>query len=103
VLGTLTLRVDAAAVLIAALALNVLRACGRARLVRRLWGASGAAENARYLRLDPLVVPLAAILNAFYGWSALFRSRTTWAGITYALDGPQKVRVVAREDQGTRT
>jgi Glycosyl transferase family 21 len=102
-LGTLTLRLDAAAVLVAALILNVLRARGRARLVRRLWGASGAAENAQYLRLDPLVSPLAAILNAFYGWSALFTTRTTWAGITYELAGPQQVRVLAREGQGTHT
>jgi len=102
VLGTLTLRRDAVAVLTAAFVLNVLRAFGRARLVRRLWGAEGMAENARYLRLDPLISPLAALLNAVCGWSAAFMRHTTWAGITYEIDGPQQVRVVARAPQVTQ-
>jgi hypothetical protein len=33
------------------------------------------------------------------GWSALFMRRTTWAGITYELHGPQDVRIVARKQQ----
>jgi hypothetical protein len=95
--GTLALQRDAMLVLILALALNVLRACGRARLVKRLWGAPGVAENANYLRLDPLVSPLAVFLNAACGWSALLMRRTTWAGITYEITGPQEVEVLARK------
>jgi len=97
VLGTLALRRDAAVVLALALALGVVRSFGRARLVRRLWGRSGRAENARYLRIDALVSPLATVLNAIYGWSALTLTRTTWAGITYEIMGPQEVLVVRRE------
>src|SRR5262249_43236210 len=101
VLGTIALRLDMGLALAAALLLNVLRAFGRARLVKRLWGASGIAENARYLQLDPLLTPLAAVLNALYGWSALLMRRTTWAGITYEIDGPQQVRVIARKGDAT--
>jgi len=97
VLGTLTLHLHATAALALALGLGVIRTLGRARLVRRLWGKSGSAENARYLRIDPLVSPLAVILSAVYGWSTVFMTRTTWAGITYEIRGPQKVRVLARE------
>jgi cellulose synthase/poly-beta-1,6-N-acetylglucosamine synthase-like glycosyltransferase len=96
VVGTLALRLDAAVVLVLALVLNWLRAQGRTLLVRRLWGEAGIAENAQYLRLDPLVSPIATILNAIYGWSALRMKRTTWAGITYEIDGPQQVRVLRR-------
>jgi hypothetical protein len=97
VVGTLALRLDAAVVLVLALLLNWLRAQGRARLVRRLWGEAGLAENAPYLRLDPLVSPIATILNAIYGWSALRMRRTTWAGTTYEINGPQDVQVLKRE------
>jgi len=97
VLGTLALHRDAAIVLALALALGVVRSFGRARLVSRLWGQSGRAENARYLRIDFLVSPLATVLNAIYGWSALTLTRTTWAGITYEVMGPQEVLVVRRE------
>jgi cellulose synthase/poly-beta-1,6-N-acetylglucosamine synthase-like glycosyltransferase len=97
VVGTLALRLDAAVVLVLALLLNWLRAQSRARLVRRLWGEAGLAENAQYLRLDPLVAPVATILNAIYGWSALRLKRTTWAGIAYEISGPQEVRVLRRE------
>jgi ceramide glucosyltransferase len=97
VLGTLMLRLDAAVVLALALLLNWLRAQGRALLVRRLWGETGVAENAQYLRLDPLVSPIATILNAIYGWSALPMKRTTWAGTTYEISGPQDVQVLKRD------
>jgi ceramide glucosyltransferase len=96
VLGTLALQRSAAVVLVAALVLNVLRSLGRARLVDRLWGQAGLAENRQYLRLDPLLSPLATILNAFYGWSAVRMTRTTWAGITYEISGPREVQVVER-------
>jgi hypothetical protein len=96
-IGTLTLRFDAAVVLVLALLLNWLRAQGRALLVRRLWGEAGLAENAPYLRLDPLVSPIATVLNAIYGWSALRMTRTTWAGTTYEINGPQDVQVLKRE------
>ncbi len=97
VLGTVALRLDAGVVLGLALLLNWLRAQGRRGLVRRLWGESGLTENAQYLRLDPLVSPIATILNAVYGWSALRMKRTTWAGITYEIDGPQQVQALKRE------
>lgn len=97
VLGTLTLQLDAAAILVMALALGVVRTFGRARLVKLLWGKSGSAENARYLRIDFLVSPLATVMNAIYGWSALTLTRTTWAGITYEILGPQEVLVVRRD------
>ena len=96
-LGALALRLDALAILAAALALLVVRAAGRARLVRRLWGKAGLAENMGYLRLDPLVSPLATVMSAAYGWSALWMTRTTWAGITYDIRGPQEVRVLKRD------
>jgi ceramide glucosyltransferase len=96
VLGTLALQRGAAAVLAAALILNVLRSLGRARLVTRLWGKAGLAENKHYLRLDPLLSPLATILNAVYGWSAVGMTRTTWAGITYEINGPREVQVLER-------
>jgi hypothetical protein len=44
-----------------------------------------------------LVSPLAAVMNAIYGWSALTLTRTTWAGITYEILGPQEVLVVRRD------
>jgi hypothetical protein len=97
VIGTLALRLDAAVVLVLALLLNWLRAQGRALLVRRLWRETGLAENAPYLRLDPLVSPIATVLNAIYGWSALRMTRTTWAGTTYEINGPQDVQVLKRE------
>jgi ceramide glucosyltransferase len=97
VVGTLALRLDAAVVLALALLLNWLRAKGRGLLVRRLWGEAGLTENARYLRLDPLVSPIATILNAIYGWSALRMKHTTWAGITYEVNGAQDVQVLKRE------
>jgi ceramide glucosyltransferase len=100
VLGTLALRLDSAVVLVLALALGVIRAFGRARLVKCLWGEAGLAENAQYLRFDPLLSALAAVLNAFYGWSAAFMRRTTWAGITYEIAGPQEVLVVGRKATG---
>jgi hypothetical protein len=102
VLGTLMLWRAAAVVLVLALVLNWLRARGRALLVRRVWGEAGAAENAQYLRLDPLVSPIATILNAIYGWSALRMKRTTWAGITYEINGPQDVLVLKRQDNKHR-
>lgn len=83
-------------VLVAALALSVLRTFGRFLLVKRLWGATGVAENLPFLKYDWLVSPLAALVNAACGWSALFMRRTTWAGITYELRGPQDVRILSR-------
>jgi ceramide glucosyltransferase len=97
ILGTLALQLDVAVVLALALALGVVRSFGRARLVRKLWGTSGSVENARYLRIDFLVSPLATVMNAIYGWSALTLTRTKWAGITYEILGPQEVLVVKRE------
>jgi glycosyltransferase involved in cell wall biosynthesis len=94
--GALAMQQSAFAVLLAAFALAVLRTAGRALIVARLWGSTGLDENRRFLLFDPLVTPLAAILNAAFGWTALFMRRTTWAGITYEIVGPKQVRVVSR-------
>jgi len=99
IMGTLALRVEVAAVLVAALVLNVLRALGRGQLVKRLWGEGGVAENKQYLRMEPFLAPLAVIQQAIDGWSALLIKRTTWAGITYEVDGPHDVRVLERDKQ----
>ena len=95
-LGTLAMQQSAFAVLVAAFALAVLRTAGRAVIVARLWGSTGLDENRRFLLFDPLVTPLAAILNAVYGWISFFMRRTTWAGITYEIAGPKQVKVLSR-------
>jgi len=95
-LGTLSGHSAAMLVLISAFALAVLRSAGRAVIVARLWGRSGLDENRRFLLLDAMVTPLAAILNAAYGWYALFMRRITWAGITYEILGPKQTRVLSR-------
>ncbi len=97
-LGTLAVQRTAFAALLAAFALAVLRTAGRAVVVARLWGSAGLVENRLFLLFDPLITPLAAILNAVYGWIALFMRRTTWAGITYEIVGPKQVRVLSRRN-----
>jgi hypothetical protein len=84
-------------VLIAALALSLLRTAGRWLLVKRLWGDAGVTENLPYLKFDWLLSPLAVLVSALCGWSALFMRRTTWAGITYELRGPKDVTIVSRQ------
>jgi cellulose synthase/poly-beta-1,6-N-acetylglucosamine synthase-like glycosyltransferase len=79
-----------------ALACAALRDIGRAILVTRLWGRAGLFENLAFLVVEPLVAPVASVANAAFAWSALGMRRTTWAGITYELNGPQKVKVLAR-------
>lgn len=83
-------------VLIAAFVLAALRSAGRAAIVARLWGRSGLNENLRFLMFDAMIAPLAAILNATYGWYSLFMRRVTWAGITYEILGPKQTRVLSR-------
>ena len=95
-LGTLVVLPTAIAALIAAFVLAVLRTAGRAVIVARLWSRAGLHENRFFFLLDPLLTPLAAILNATYGWFALFVRRTTWAGITYESRGPKETRVLSR-------
>jgi len=82
---------------VGALALAVVRAGGRAVLVARLWGREGLAENRAILLADPLVGPLAAIVNAGLAWSSLPIRRLTWAGVTYELGGVQEIKVLSRE------
>jgi cellulose synthase/poly-beta-1,6-N-acetylglucosamine synthase-like glycosyltransferase len=94
--GTLTGQDTAIAVLVTALAFAVVRTAGRAVIVARLWGRAGLAENRIFLLLDPVLAPLATILNAIYTWRALFMRRITWAGITYEILGPKQTRVVSR-------
>jgi hypothetical protein len=95
--GAVVGNVDAENILVAALALAIFRSAGRAMLVARIWGASGVAENRAFLLADPFVTPLAACANAAFGWSAVTMQRTTWAGITYEMRGPQQVKIVARK------
>ncbi|MBV9970163.1 MAG: glycosyltransferase, partial [Xanthobacteraceae bacterium] len=80
----------------AALVCAALRNVGRASVIARLWGRTGLRENLAFLLIEPLIAPVASVANAAFAWSALAMRRTTWAGITYELRGPQKVRVLAR-------
>jgi len=96
IVGTIAGRGDAAAVLALAVLVSAARTLGRYRLVRALWGEAGVAENLSFLRIDWLIAPLAVTLNALCGWSALFLHRTTWAGTTYEIHGPQRVKVISR-------
>ena len=96
VAGTASGAPGAATVLLAAFGLMALRALGRAVIVARLWGKPGLAENRNFLLVDPLIAPIAALATAICGWFALSSRRTTWAGITYRIDGPQQVKVLAR-------
>ena len=86
--------------LLLGLLLSALRSGGRAMIVLRLWGKPGLVENKTFLLADPLVAPLAVIVNAALGWSALFMTRTTWAGISYRITGPQSVKVLGRNGGG---
>jgi hypothetical protein len=94
--GAIALRQDALAVLALALPLSALRTCARARLVYKIWGAKGIAENLTYFKVDWLIAPIALLFSALCGWSALFMRRTTWSGITYEITGPQQVKILAR-------
>jgi hypothetical protein len=96
VAGVVALRLDATVVLALALILALLRRMARRRLVHALWGDSGVTENRMFLRWDWLLAPLATALSAMCGWSALLMRRTTWAGVTYAVHGPQSVEIVSR-------
>jgi cellulose synthase/poly-beta-1,6-N-acetylglucosamine synthase-like glycosyltransferase len=87
---------SAGLVLVAAFVLMVLRTAARVTIVARLWGDAGLKENARYLLADAFVAPLASIASALCGWAALSTRQTTWAGITYRIDGPQQVKVLSR-------
>ena len=99
VVGTLTLRLRRPAVVLAlALLLNWLRAKGRGLLVQRLWGEAGRAENCQlFAARSAGLADCPTILNAIFGWSALRLNRTTWAGTSYEINGPQNVHVLKRE------
>ena len=83
--------------LLLGLLLSILRSGGRAAIVWRLWGKPGLIENQWFLLADPFVAPLAVVASAAFGWSALFMTRTVWAGIGYEITGPQSVKVLRRE------
>jgi hypothetical protein len=83
-------------VFVGALVCAALRDAGRAILVTRLWGRAGLRENLAFLAVEPLIAPVASVCNAIFAWSALAMRRTTWAGITYEIKGPKKVKVLAR-------
>src|SRR5262249_23003095 len=70
VLGALALNPTVISVLIAGFALAVLRTIGRAAIVAKLWGGEGTDENHYFLLLDPVLAPVASVLNAAYGWIA---------------------------------
>ncbi len=94
--GTLAGSAFAFKILLAAFVLMLLRTAGRMRIAMTLWGKAGLDENRAYFYFDAILAPLAATLSALCTWFALFRNETTWAGITYALDGPQRVRILRR-------
>jgi cellulose synthase/poly-beta-1,6-N-acetylglucosamine synthase-like glycosyltransferase len=94
--GTVMLQKAYASMLVAALALSVLRTLGRARIALKLWGKPGLTENMSYLRVDWLIAPIAMLVSAICGWSALFLHRTTWSGTTYEINGRQDVTVIER-------
>jgi Glycosyltransferase like family 2 len=83
-------------VLAAGLGCAVLRDFGRGLIASRIWGRAGVAQNLAFLLANPLITPFAAITNAGFVWSALLMRRTTWAGITYELRAPQRVKVLSR-------
>jgi ceramide glucosyltransferase len=86
-------------VLAAGFACAVWRDVGRAILVARLWGRAGIVENLWFLLADPAVAPFATMFNAGCGWSALAMRRTIWAGITYEIRAPQRVKVLSRRPE----
>jgi len=96
IIGALAGSAVALQALVAALALMIFRTAGRAVIALRLWGRAGLYESRWFLILDPLVSPLASVLSAVCAWAAVFVRRTTWAGITYDIRGPQQVRVLSR-------
>ncbi|MGZ5829241.1 MAG: glycosyltransferase [Xanthobacteraceae bacterium] len=96
VVGILSLRIDAAVILLLAFGLAAIRTLARRRLIRALWGESGLAENQPFLRWDWAVAPLAVTISALCGWSALLMRRTTWAGVTYKVHGPQDIEILSR-------
>ncbi len=65
-------------------------------IVARLWGTSGLKENGRFLLVDPLIAPLAALTNAACSWVALTTREITSAGITYRIEGPEQIKVLSR-------
>jgi len=86
-----------------AIALAILRTVARAALVARLWGRSGLAENRWFLLFDWAMTPVATIASAILAWSSLRMRRTTWAGTTYEVRGPQHIRIIARSGGPTET
>jgi ceramide glucosyltransferase len=94
--GTLAGNAFAFKILLAAFVLMLARTAGRVRIAMTLWGKPGIEENRAYFYFDAVLAPLATTLSAACAWIALFRSETTWAGVTYALDGPQRVRIIRR-------
>ncbi|HWP24788.1 MAG TPA: glycosyltransferase [Xanthobacteraceae bacterium] len=95
--GTMAVEPAAIAALVGGFTLAVLRTAGRAAIAFRLWGRAGLAENRAFLLRDPFLAPLAVSLNAAFCWIALFKRRTTWAGITYDVRGPVRVKIVSRQ------
>lgn len=96
-LGALLFEPVAIAALVGGFALAILRSAGRAVIAFRLWGRVGLAENRAFLLRDPFLTPLAISLNAAYCWIALFKRHTTWAGITYEVHGPTRIRIISRQ------
>jgi ceramide glucosyltransferase len=98
-LAMLAGRADGVMTLGLGLVLAALRTLGHAVIVMRLWGTAGLAENRLFLLANTLVTPLATIINAALVWSSLLRHRTTWAGTTYEVRGPQETKVLSRTSE----
>lgn len=78
--------------LVAAFALNQVRASVRLRIPRKLW----REETDRTVALlDRWATPVLVILNAILIWSTLFSREIRWGGRVYRIEAPQRVRILS--------
>ncbi len=78
--------------LVAAFALQQMRASMRLRIPRKLWNE----ETDRTVAfLDRWATPALVVLNAFLIWSTLFSREVRWGGRVYRIEAPQRVRILS--------
>lgn len=68
----------------------------RWRVGRTKWPGRRGHPLDRTLWVDALATPLVMAVHATCVWSSLAGRRMRWAGVTYAVDGPNDVTVVSR-------
>lgn len=103
VLGTLLLLAGAPGAATAALVAFVslqLRLSLREAILKRLLSGEDLARCRRAILLGRLLSPLAIGFRAACWVASAFTRRITWAGITYQVDAPDRVRVVSRTPPG---